>query len=362
MQRRPVNGRQLEVLQWVGAGCPERAWPDETYKITARALESRGLVSVSRRGGSWAAVITTAGEHFLQHGEYPGEPGPGPAAEQTTPNTANAKKGVPQRAAATKKKVERSRPSDAPSPSRSTDLALVEEIIGKVVAAGGPVDLGTVSFHANALEALARQASNRPSDQLLRLEVYGGWAERKCIAYLEQDLSSAISASSVPLPLRVARPHPAVSAYKTDVDRRMVSNASAARAVQLLQALAVEATRRGHLVTARQAPEIRYTTEFRRSLRSGQLEITVGGHVYGLLMEERPGKGGERHNYMSSRHSKLPRWQQARQYTFVPTGLLALSIVSASERDGRRVTFADSARRSLDVSRAGFSGGSEVTR
>lgn len=66
-----LNGRQLEVLRWLGDGCSHREWPDETYKNSARALESRGLASVTRRRKVWTASITESGRFYLEHGCYP---------------------------------------------------------------------------------------------------------------------------------------------------------------------------------------------------------------------------------------------------------------------------------------------------
>ena len=71
MPRRHVNERQRDILRWIAEGCPERDWPDETHKHSARALANRGLVRVSRSSGRWTAVLTDDGKHFHQHGEYP---------------------------------------------------------------------------------------------------------------------------------------------------------------------------------------------------------------------------------------------------------------------------------------------------
>jgi hypothetical protein len=70
---RSVNARQLEVLRWVADGCPEGRWPDDdfTYKTTAGALKSRGLITVKGHGRTWQAAITDAGTYFLDHGGYP---------------------------------------------------------------------------------------------------------------------------------------------------------------------------------------------------------------------------------------------------------------------------------------------------
>lgn len=67
----PLNYRQLDVLRWINEGCPEGRWSDFTYKIVAIALQSRRLVSVSKRGGRWNATIEQAGLHYLEHGGFP---------------------------------------------------------------------------------------------------------------------------------------------------------------------------------------------------------------------------------------------------------------------------------------------------
>lgn len=70
---RPVNDRQLEVLQWIADGCPTGRWSEDNnvHKISAAALRSRGLATVTGHGRTWTAAITEAGMHYLKHGGYP---------------------------------------------------------------------------------------------------------------------------------------------------------------------------------------------------------------------------------------------------------------------------------------------------
>lgn len=68
--RSKLTDRQVEVLRWIADGCPERSWPDETHKSTARALQGRGLTEVSRKRKVWTATITEAGRHYLEDGAY----------------------------------------------------------------------------------------------------------------------------------------------------------------------------------------------------------------------------------------------------------------------------------------------------
>ena len=75
-RRQLLTARQLEVLRWVADRCPARDWPDESHKISARALETRGLVRVRRQNKAWNAGITEDGCYYLDHGGYPEPPEP----------------------------------------------------------------------------------------------------------------------------------------------------------------------------------------------------------------------------------------------------------------------------------------------
>jgi excisionase family DNA binding protein len=81
-RRQPLSARQLHVLQWIADGCPVRDWPDESHKNSARALESRGLARVRRKGKLWNAVLSDDGRHYLEYGRYPDPP---PMAEPGIP-------------------------------------------------------------------------------------------------------------------------------------------------------------------------------------------------------------------------------------------------------------------------------------
>jgi hypothetical protein len=67
----PLNPVQLEVLAWVAAGCAEGVYEGWSHRVTARALQSRGLVVVKGHGGDWVASLTDTGAYYLEHGVYP---------------------------------------------------------------------------------------------------------------------------------------------------------------------------------------------------------------------------------------------------------------------------------------------------
>jgi excisionase family DNA binding protein len=80
LRRQPLSDRQVNVLRWISDGCPDCEWPDESHKLSARALESRGLARVRRRGKRWHAVLTEDGQHYLDHGHYAQPQLPEPAS------------------------------------------------------------------------------------------------------------------------------------------------------------------------------------------------------------------------------------------------------------------------------------------
>lgn len=79
----PLRAHQLDVLRWVDAGCPNADTSDDGKKHTARALQARRLVTVSRRGGRWSATLTERGRYYLDNGRYP------PAAAEAAVVTAH---------------------------------------------------------------------------------------------------------------------------------------------------------------------------------------------------------------------------------------------------------------------------------
>lgn len=74
----PLNSVQLEVLRWVGDGCPSGVYEGWSHRVTARALHNRGLIRVSGHGAGWKASIEAEGIYYLEHGQYLPEPDPQP--------------------------------------------------------------------------------------------------------------------------------------------------------------------------------------------------------------------------------------------------------------------------------------------
>lgn len=65
----PLNRRQSDVLNRIAAG--EGVSLDSGAKRSARALQDRGLLRISRRDGVWTAELTDDGHFYLDHGHDP---------------------------------------------------------------------------------------------------------------------------------------------------------------------------------------------------------------------------------------------------------------------------------------------------
>ncbi|MGH9126463.1 MAG: hypothetical protein ACRDZ8_17310 [Acidimicrobiales bacterium] len=72
----PLNERQVTVLRWIVDGCPAGVMDGDAYKVSAIALQSRGLARVSKRRGLWRAEATDDGRNYLLHGTYPDRAAP----------------------------------------------------------------------------------------------------------------------------------------------------------------------------------------------------------------------------------------------------------------------------------------------
>lgn len=79
-RKTPLNEKQLAVLNWVAEGRPKGVYEDGfEHRVTARALERRGLLSIRGHGPTWRATLTGDGRYYAKNGIYP------PSAEPEKP-------------------------------------------------------------------------------------------------------------------------------------------------------------------------------------------------------------------------------------------------------------------------------------
>ncbi|MGV9663779.1 hypothetical protein [Nocardia niigatensis] len=111
-----INDRQAELLKRIADGDTLGSAEAAPQRITARALQTRGLVAISKRGGVFIATVTDVGRYYLEHGQRPeSEPEPEVAAAaggRTRSAVTDAKKLIERLRAAPDETVRISEPDE----------------------------------------------------------------------------------------------------------------------------------------------------------------------------------------------------------------------------------------------------------
>ncbi|WP_027944758.1 hypothetical protein [Amycolatopsis taiwanensis] len=244
----PLNARQLDVLRWIANGCPDGVMSGDAHKLTARALQSRRLITVTKRKGFWSAAVTSTGRYYLEHGRFPApSEKPLPKAKRETPSQPKVRATEPSASSG-------DTPREPPRPVKKPSAA--EQLVAEVIAAGGVLELPADADHDGYRMAQLARIANRhgktpPGKRLVHQIVHdGSWlGPRRNLFVLEDGPAGADAPlEPVPVPDEVGRYHPAVSALRK-AKRIDVSPAAQGRALRILHAVAVDAERRGFTVS-----------------------------------------------------------------------------------------------------------------
>ncbi|HEV2373566.1 MAG TPA: hypothetical protein VGS19_15505 [Streptosporangiaceae bacterium] len=298
----PLNDRQLEVLRRLGADQDLSHPQDVRFRTSARVLQGRGLVKVSRRDGGWQAALTEAGRFYLDHGHHPDQPGDErlrghkpevspdePAAE--VPGTSGQRKG-----AATQ--------GSPPTPllavrRQAAAVSLIRRLEAETSVTIDDPDEDTVTEWRRIID-FAKRHGLVPAGTWI--EKRRDWGAGLTIELKRGDPPNKRVRSSetlaVPVASRLRSPHPVVARLRDDGGRLVMPAARRCRCLLILQALAAEAERRGHTVTDEPVPEHRkiaaYTSMGRYhpshyTRREGEIRVGIGEFSYVVtLSEENP--------------------------------------------------------------------------
>ncbi len=279
-----LNEKQVEVLEWIKGGCPSSG-PEDDYRrrITARALERRGLVRVRGHGESWVATVTKAGLGWQQ-----AHPEPRP------------------------------------------DESEVDALIERVQAADGRLELPKGEDIRAAHEELVRRSDRsprRPRGWRLSLHPAGTWSDRRYEVTLVRHFEDLVELVPVPVPAHVARYHPAVKAFIADRDWQHVSREHLERAARILQAIVDEARRRGLEVVTGEQATLGVDAYHARAIARSRFALRSPAGVYGIRIQEvsAPSETKVRPRPWGRRATRA-RWLDARPTEFVSTGMLELVV------------------------------------
>ncbi|WP_458683207.1 hypothetical protein [Prescottella equi] len=219
-----MSPRQLDILQWIADGCPPRQWSDYTYKTTALSLQSRRLVTVSKRDG-WSAVIEPAGRYYLDHGTYPDD------HFSTTKH-----RHLPS--SRTSPLV----PKPAPDPPVVSPSELVERLL-----VDGRIEIASPTQSERAAWRRAIHATLGsgliPEGKYLR---HTGRDRGPLAIYLDDQPPIPAPRRPVPVPSELDETNPVVQLLLVEPSRLAVSEQARPRALRIMQALVPETLRRGY--------------------------------------------------------------------------------------------------------------------
>lgn len=246
---------QFDLLSWVADGCPDGVYEGTAYRVSARALHNRGLISVSGRGPTWTAKITAQGAARLKE-------------EQRRIDAERERERREQEAQAEK---ERER-------LRFRDHAV--EVLEAVVAAGGRLDLGSkLSAHDLArIEAFLAREKLLPENQRLGHEPTRMDPDLGVTAYLEPDFAALTPLRELKVPRQLRAPHPAVAAFQKKC--AYVSKTQLPRAARYLQGIVSAATQLDWTVLSKTPTTVssgrgQLRADLTIKLPSGDVEVIV---------------------------------------------------------------------------------------
>jgi hypothetical protein len=343
--RGTLNDAQLAVLRWIEAGCPPGVMEGYAHRVSAAALRSRDLVKITGRGKTWKAVITPAGRECLDPGPPEPEPSRGNAAEQQDRSSLQPPAVSHEAPAATR--------TDLPAPTvRAARLSKTEQLIVDLIAADGvlrvPIRHGPGEPNYQQRIVSAQRYGKVPAGQRIR----SGWVGGELEIRLEDAPSGTdVEARPVPVPARIAKGHPVTRRFRDTVAQHEVSRAALPRAVRIVQALVVDAERRGFEAANVIAPEENYQRSSRSGATGGHISISADGHHYPLRITEEGVQNRGAWQQEADYRAQWPhggRHRAPRRYDAEATGRLTITIDGGYSREGRPSSFADRRSWSLE--------------
>lgn len=292
------------MLRWIVAGCPDGVMAGDTHKTTAVALKGRRLVIVSKKRGIWSAAATDAGRYFVKYGKYPDGHW---LAESTHHKVSTPSKTKPETTAGqTARKV--------------TGLRPVDQFIADLVAAGGTlhIEQDDNNYYEN-LANLATRYNKVPADKLLQVR-RGRRYGQKDLELVDKPGWMTTVLDPLPIPERLTRPHPAIVTLRSDRESRLrFKREPRQRALLLLNALTLEATRRGYTVACPAQGRHDAAPKY-------DVTVEVNGHAFELSVHEETDKIPHEPTAKELRDFETRGWPRIPKYDHVPSGRLRIDI------------------------------------
>ncbi|MEV6341325.1 hypothetical protein AB0M12_42225 [Nocardia vinacea] len=331
----PINQAQLDVLRWVDGGCPDGVMTGNAYKVTARALEWRGLVVLSKRGGVWRAEVTDAGRYYVEHGRFPdyhwvSRKSARKRASRSQVRGAPTRSAVVQDTALTEPEVcrdpasvaERRPPSDTIARvsvgSRAAAQKLIDELIANKQMAVHQPDESALAEWRKVVD-FAKRHKMIPDGCRVERSRYGRSELR--IVLLQGVHPNAKPPIRAPtrsvVPDSIDEWHPLLAALKDPGAVFEVSTPLISRVLRFLHVLLTEAATRGYA--------LRWSLD-----KKDGIVIVVEGREYCLTVSEETKKRDVLPTQEELADRKTYAWQRVQVETrMMPTGRLAVALFSS---------------------------------
>jgi len=331
--RAPLTEWQLAILKWVESGCPDDVLDLNASKRTARALEDRRLVKVSRKDGLWQAGLTTAGRYYLDHGEHPPASSGVPRPLPLPPLPSLLKRAAPRAA------------SSPPREPRPKPLPVTEQLIADLIASGGELRIDREKDKANyeARVGAAIRHGKVPEGKLLTIE-RSTWKEW-IIRLQDPPAWMTTALGPIPVPGQLRNPHTVVKRLQGE-DSLQLTKAVQPRAFRLIQALLVEAERRGYR-TQFSRPVQQYRQSRGYSAEDGHFIVVIQGHEFGVRLSQGIDRTPHSPTPAEERRAARETWFRIAAHDEQPSKRLAISLTNG--RQYRQTTWTDSDKHELEV-------------
>lgn len=322
----PLNTRQLDVLRWIGDGCPDGRWSNTGYRATAAALQNRRLVTVNKRGG-WKAMIEPAGTYYLKHGDYPTDHFPNKRRSYTrTIRLAHSEQGHPQRS------LNRPGPEE-PTPTR--------KLLQDINEAGGVLELNTKGDDTNYgnLVAIINRRQMAPDGQQVILMDGASYYQKvfrlsSVVEWKTQPPAEVVAAD------RIGRWHPAVAVLRSENRLASIDLPQRQRALRLLHAMAREAEARGYTVNEAPKRESRGYGHHARDHLPGCVIIGVTPVKCGIGITQLQDKMPHEATMKELERAKRESWYRIPTHDYVPSKRLSITL-NTNSRYSSEVSWAD---------------------
>ncbi|MEV1332719.1 hypothetical protein AB0J20_24465 [Micromonospora costi] len=322
-----LNERQVALLCRIADGDDLSTPEGVPHRTSARSLQTRRLVDITRKGGTWRATVTDAGRFYLEHGFHPEDPA---HVARPSPNR-------PRRAA---EGASQKRPAVASTDGTgSATLALAQQLVNQLAHGDGVVrieepDEQTRARYRRAIHA-AKQHNLVPDGYELR---HTGRDRGDIVVRLYNKANGASNGWDA---FRIASRHQTtideeiIAALQKNPSALTVSADLLPRALEFVRLLAAAARSRGHrLVVNTKGARPTLSLRLEKSQRAVRISEEYDKVPHVLTDDER-------------RRQKRQPWISLPEFDRVLSGRLVLEVNRAGY--GKSDTWTDDKRATLET-------------